>query len=106
MQAAPSAEPQDTAKAQAVLQDMQASQPALADVSPEQLGSVTAEDLGSDPEQAEQEAVKLELTQSVAAAAGFADKVRAIMPLLMTESIPCTTLTNHAASRMSHALAY
>ena len=76
MQEAPSAGEQDTAKAEAALQELQASQPALADVEPEQLGSVTAADLNSAPKEAEEEAEKLELTQSVAAAAGFADEVR------------------------------
>ncbi|KAK9833607.1 hypothetical protein WJX74_000373 [Apatococcus lobatus] len=65
---------QDTVKAEATLQEMQESQPALADVQPEQLSSVTAQDLQSSPEAAEDEAAKLEVTQSVAAAAGFADE--------------------------------
>lgn len=75
MQEAPASSNQDTTKAEATLQEMQESQPALADVAPEQLSSVTAEDLGSSPEDAQDATAKLEVTQSVAAAAGFADEV-------------------------------
>lgn len=71
---------QDTTKAQAALQEMQQSQPALAEVKPEDLGSMTAADLGSSPEHAQEEADNLEMTQSVAAAAGFADEVRLASP--------------------------
>ena len=74
MQEAPASN-KDTVKAEAALQEMQESQPALADVAPEQLSAMTAEDLGSSPEDAQDATAKLEVTQSVAAAAGFADEV-------------------------------
>ena len=70
-------------KAEATLQEMQESQPALADVQPEQLASLTAQDLESSPEAAEDEAAKLEVTQSVAAAAGFADEVQSNLHVRM-----------------------